>query len=121
MSFLKPHLEHAASPAPTPTAVELSKGPFRFTAPDAGVRTSLDALDALAESRMRAERILASEMKRMEDSFIATLKELEDRLATTQAALSDMERRYDNLLKTQLANERQVQTLKELKRVLDSI
>lgn len=118
MSFLKPHLEHAASPPP---AAEPAKGPFRFTAPDTGVRTSLDALDALAESRMRAERILASEMKRMEDSFIATLKELEDRLATTQAALSDMERRYDNLLKSQLNNERNVQTLRELKRVLESI
>ena len=120
MSFLKPHVEAAALPPPPP-APEPAKGPFRFNAPDPQVRSSLDALDALAEARTRAERILASELQRMEDSFIVALKQLEDRLAATQAELADVQRRYDNLLKNQLQNERHIQTLKELKRVLESV
>ena len=120
MSFLKPHVEAAAPPAAQP-APEPAKGPFRFTAPDAQVRSSLDALDALAEARTRAERVLASELQRMEDSFIVTLKQLEDRLALQQQETAELQRRYDALLKSQLQNDRHIQTLKELKRVLESV
>lgn len=112
MSFLKPQLEAAAA-APSP---------FRFTSPpDPAVRSSLDALESLAEARGRTERVIASELQRMEDSFIATLRSLEDRLAAAQSELAEVQRKYDALLKNQLQNERHIQTLKELKRVLESV
>ena len=118
MSFLKPHLEAAAPPAPPPAT---DRGAFRFAAPDPQVRSSLDALDALAEARTRAERILASELQRMEDSFIVALKQLEDRLGLQQQEMAELQRKYDALLKSQVQNDRHLQTLRELKRVLDSV
>lgn len=120
MSFLKPHVETAAPPAPPP-APEPSKGTFRFAPPDPQVRSSLDALEALAEARTRAERLILSELQRMEDSFIVALKHLEDRVAVQQQEMADLQRRYDALLKSQLQNDRHIQTLKELKRVLESV
>lgn len=114
MSFLKPHVEarpHEPAP-PEPKAT------YRIPVPE---HSPLDALHALGEARARAERIVASELSRMEDSFVVTLKALEDRLAATQAELSEMQRRYDQLLKNQLSNDRNLQTLRELKRVLDSV
>ena len=118
MSFLKPHVESAAPPPPAPDS---SKGAFRFASPDPQVRSSLDALDALAEARTRAERIILSELQRMEDSFIVTLKQLEDRVAVQQQEFAELQRKYDALLKSQLQNDRHIQTLKELKRVLESV
>lgn len=109
MSFLKPHLQPATAEPPAASSA------------DRGVETSLHALEALAEARTRAERVIVSELQRMEDSFIVTLKTLEDRLAVQQQELAELQRKYDQLLKNQLHNERNIQTLRELKRVLESI
>lgn len=114
MSFLKPHAETPAEPIETPKAT------VRFAVPDP-VRSSLDALHAIAEARERSERVIVSELQRLEDGFIVTMKALEDRVAMLQRENVEIQRRYDSLLKAQLENERHVHTLKELKRVLDSI
>lgn len=119
MSFLKPHA--APSPSEPTQAHEATTVAVRYAPHDASVQTSLHALEALAEARARAERVLGSELQRMEDSFIVTLKSLEDRLAIQQQEMTELQRKYDQLLKNQLANDRNLQTLRELKRVLESI